>query len=121
MADSKKKDAPADNGKNASSNTSENIVTQNTQKRKSRKRGGRPAKGMPKILSIASRSTTLAAKFYLEQLENGDETAFFNRVKGIDKNRFYVMAIKHDEDEETDGVCRTRPSARIFQRNSSCV
>lgn len=103
MADSKKKDAPAGNGENASSNTSENIVTQNTQKRK-RKKGGRPAKGMPKILSIASRSTTLAAKFYHEQLEDGDETAFFNRVKNIDKSRYYVMAIKHDEDEETDGV-----------------
>lgn len=103
MADSKKKDAPA-NSENASSNTSENIVTQNTQKRKSRRKGGRPAKGMPKTLSIASRGTTLAAKFYCEQIENGDETAFFYRVKGIDKNRFYVMAIKHDEDEETDGV-----------------
>lgn len=104
MADSKKKDAPAGNGENASSNTSKSTISQTAPKSKSRKKGGRPAKGMPKVLSIASRSTTLAAKFYLEQLENGDETAFFNRVKGIDKNRFYVMAIKHDEDEETDGV-----------------
>lgn len=59
---------------------------------------------MPKTLSIASRGGTLAAKFYHEQLENGDEIAFFNRVKGMDKSRYYVMAIKHDEDEETDGV-----------------
>lgn len=103
MADSKKKDAPA-NSENASSNTSKNNIPQTAPKSKSRKRGGRPAKGMPKPLSIASRSATLAAKFYHEQLENGDEAAFFNRVKGIDKNRFYVMAIKHDEDEETDGV-----------------
>ena len=104
MADSKKKDAPAGNGENASSNTSKNNIPQTAPKSKSRKKGGRPARGMPKVLSVASRSTTLAAKFYLEQLENGDETAFFNRVKSIDKNRFYVMAIKHDEDEETDGV-----------------
>lgn len=105
MADNKKKDAPAVNGeKNASSNTSSDIVTQNTQKRKPRKKGGRPAKGMPKTLSIASKFSTLAVKFYAEQLENGDEQLFYDRVRQIDKNRFYVMAIKHDEDEETDGV-----------------
>lgn len=104
MTDSKKKDAPAGDGKNASSNTSENIITQTTQKSKGRKKGGRPAKGMPKVLSIASRSSTLAAKFYHEQLENQDEALFFDRVRNIDKARFYVMAIKHDEDEETDGV-----------------
>lgn len=104
MADDKKKDAPANSG-NAPSNTSEDIVTQNTQKSKSRrKKGGRPAKGMPKVLSIASKFSTLAVKFYAEQLENGDEQLFYDRVRQIDKNRFYVMAIKHDEDEETDGV-----------------
>ena len=104
MADDKKKDAPANSG-NAPSNTSEDIVTQNTQNRKSRrKKGGRPAKGMPKVLSIASKFSTLAVKFYAEQLENGDEQLFYDRVRQIDKNRFYVMAIKHDEDEETDGV-----------------
>ena len=103
MEEKKKKDASAIS-ENASSNTSEKSIPQNTQKSKSRKKGGRPVRGQPKMLSVAARSSTLAAKFYHEQLENEDEALFFNRVRSIDKNRFYVMAIKHDEDEETDGV-----------------
>lgn len=116
MEDKKKKDAPARNGKSASSsNTSTNIIPQTVQenksktpqtaqKSKSRKKGGRPAKGEPQGLSIESRTSTLAAKFYPEQLENGDEALFFDRVRSLDSSLYYAMVIKHDEDEVTDGV-----------------
>lgn len=115
MEEKNKKDAPARNGKSASSNTSENIIPQTAQenksqtpqtaqKSKSRKKGGRPADGEPQLLSVASRTATMSVKCYLEQLENGDEELFFDRVRSIESGRYIVMAIKHDEDEITDGV-----------------
>lgn len=70
---------------------------------------GRKKKGTSKthkMLGIHDKRNAFAVKFYEEQLPCGEQD-FFNRIKNIQcyfSNEIYVIAIKHDNDEVTDGL-----------------
>lgn len=56
-----------------------------------------------KMLSIMSKVNAAAIKIYDEQLVDGVD-AMIDAIEKCDKEDIYVLAIRHDRDEQTDGI-----------------
>lgn len=108
----KEKDASALAGQEASAHdinvTSPEIIPQpaaqaqapTTKKGKSSRFRGDKRKNS---IGINSKVYSLALKFYLEQLPNGEQY-FIQQIKLSDKSYVQIIAIKHDRDTVTDGI-----------------
>ena len=109
----------SENSLNENLSLFDNNIPQNENKGKQKKSTVKN-KGLPCKLSMASATYSLATKFYAEQLTVTEEE-LWKRIESLDKKEFFVVAIKHDMDETTDGIweiAKEKPHFHIIIRET---
>ena len=79
------------------------ILGKNKQRKEIDKMLNKGSKRQHKMLSIHSKVNAFAIKFYDEQLPYGWQITS-DAIKSFDKEKVIVMAIRHDRDEQADGI-----------------
>ena len=79
------------------------ILGKNKQRKEIDKMLNKGSKRQHKMLSIHSKVNAFAIKFYDEQLPYGWQMTS-DAIKSLSKEEVIVMAIRHDRDEQADGI-----------------
>lgn len=79
------------------------------------------AKKIQRMLTSESSVRSISLKFYFEQIPDG-ENVLYDTIRGIDKGKYHVLAIKHDKDTVGDDFWEPsveKPHFHIIARSSN--